>query len=227
MEERAAHRPHGLTATATHDTKRGEDARARLLALSGARRRVDAKRAAMAGAQCRSDRRIGSDHGYPRRRTNTCSIRRCSAPGRSPASTRAFVERIKAYAIKAAREGKQETSWLAPDERYEAGLASFVDRASRSEPFGTLHRLLRCVRAPRRLDGRAEQPCASDAEDDDAGRARFLSGHRILGSVAGRSRQSATRRLRGAGIRAGIRSARRRIGARSPAHGRTAGSSSR
>jgi len=34
MQARAAAAPHGLTATATHDTKRGEDARARLLALS-------------------------------------------------------------------------------------------------------------------------------------------------------------------------------------------------
>jgi (1->4)-alpha-D-glucan 1-alpha-D-glucosylmutase len=34
MQERAAQWPHGLTATATHDTKRGEDARTRLLALS-------------------------------------------------------------------------------------------------------------------------------------------------------------------------------------------------
>ena len=34
MKARAAQAPHGLTATATHDTKRGEDARARLLALS-------------------------------------------------------------------------------------------------------------------------------------------------------------------------------------------------
>ena len=34
MSARAASFPHGLTATATHDTKRGEDARARLLCLS-------------------------------------------------------------------------------------------------------------------------------------------------------------------------------------------------
>src|SRR5262249_28711567 len=34
MRERAATSPGGLTATATHDTKRGEDARARILALS-------------------------------------------------------------------------------------------------------------------------------------------------------------------------------------------------
>ena len=34
MAARAEHAPPGLTATATHDTKRGEDARARILALS-------------------------------------------------------------------------------------------------------------------------------------------------------------------------------------------------
>ena len=34
MMQRRGAPPHGLTATATHDTKRGEDARARLLALS-------------------------------------------------------------------------------------------------------------------------------------------------------------------------------------------------
>ena len=34
MQTRAREWPHGMTATATHDTKRGEDARARLLALA-------------------------------------------------------------------------------------------------------------------------------------------------------------------------------------------------
>ncbi|MGO7726378.1 hypothetical protein ACC675_37810, partial [Rhizobium ruizarguesonis] len=34
IAERARMQPHGLSASATHDTKRGEDARARLSALS-------------------------------------------------------------------------------------------------------------------------------------------------------------------------------------------------
>src|SRR6185437_50114 len=34
MKARARDWPHAMTATATHDTKRGEDARARLVALS-------------------------------------------------------------------------------------------------------------------------------------------------------------------------------------------------
>ena len=34
MRTRAREWPHGMTATATHDTKRGEDARARIMALA-------------------------------------------------------------------------------------------------------------------------------------------------------------------------------------------------
>jgi (1->4)-alpha-D-glucan 1-alpha-D-glucosylmutase len=35
---------------------------------------------------------------------------------------------MKAYAVKAAREGKQETSWLSPNEAYEHALTQFVER---------------------------------------------------------------------------------------------------
>src|SRR3978361_337158 len=39
-----------------------------------------------------------------------------------------FLERMQAYALKAAREGKQETSWLNPNQAYEAGLQKFLAR---------------------------------------------------------------------------------------------------
>jgi len=39
-----------------------------------------------------------------------------------------FIERMQAYAVKAARESKLETSWLDPDEAYERGLTAFVGR---------------------------------------------------------------------------------------------------
>jgi (1->4)-alpha-D-glucan 1-alpha-D-glucosylmutase len=41
---------------------------------------------------------------------------------------KSFVERMQAYALKAAREGKQETSWLNPNQAYEAGLQTFLAR---------------------------------------------------------------------------------------------------
>jgi (1->4)-alpha-D-glucan 1-alpha-D-glucosylmutase len=44
-------------------------------------------------------------------------------PGQSGAD---FTERMQAYVIKAAREGKQQTSWTTPDEDYERALTDFV-----------------------------------------------------------------------------------------------------
>jgi (1->4)-alpha-D-glucan 1-alpha-D-glucosylmutase len=39
-----------------------------------------------------------------------------------------FLERMQAYALKAAREGKEETSWLNPHGAYEAGVKTFLAR---------------------------------------------------------------------------------------------------
>jgi (1->4)-alpha-D-glucan 1-alpha-D-glucosylmutase len=39
-----------------------------------------------------------------------------------------FVKRMQAYALKAAREGKQETSWLNPHKAYESGVQEFLAR---------------------------------------------------------------------------------------------------
>ena len=41
---------------------------------------------------------------------------------------KSLVGRIQAFALKAAREGKQETSWLNPHEPYEAGVKTFIAR---------------------------------------------------------------------------------------------------
>ena len=39
-----------------------------------------------------------------------------------------FVERIKAYVVKAVREAKVYTAWLHPDSEYEDGFVTFVER---------------------------------------------------------------------------------------------------
>src|SRR5262249_51360942 len=127
MQERAAQWPHGLTATATHDTKRGEDARARLLALSELAdewaRSVHQWRQLNAELIVSSGRsRIPSPaHEYMLYQAllGAWPLHGVDAD---------FIERMQAYALKAAREGKQQTSWLAPNERYESGLTDFVHR---------------------------------------------------------------------------------------------------
>ncbi|MFL6799598.1 MAG: malto-oligosyltrehalose synthase [Xanthobacteraceae bacterium] len=124
MNERATRLPHGLTATATHDTKRGEDARARLIGLSELAeewtqnirdwRKLNAHLVVHDGRS----RMPSAAHEY---------MLYQALLGAWPLEIdAAFAERMVAYAIKAAREGKEQTSWLAPSEAYENGLKQYV-----------------------------------------------------------------------------------------------------
>ena len=127
MTIRAREWPHGMTATATHDTKRGEDARARLLAL-----------AEIPGEWTSAVARwkiLNAPHlvieGEMRAPSATFEYMLYQALlGAWPLGQRddEFLERMQAYALKAAREGKQETSWLNPNLAYEAGLQTFIER---------------------------------------------------------------------------------------------------
>jgi (1->4)-alpha-D-glucan 1-alpha-D-glucosylmutase len=125
MAERASSWPHGLTATATHDTKRGEDARMRLLALS----ELAPDWATAAPEWHRLNDSLAR---------NTCGSRAPSLAheylfyeallGAWPSGKidAAFVERMQAFILKAAREGKQQTSWLNPNPEYEHALQAFI-----------------------------------------------------------------------------------------------------
>lgn len=128
MQARAKEWPLGMTATATHDTKRGEDARARIAALSEipgewtsavSRWKVlNAPHLALQG----NFRAPSATFEYMLYQTLL---------GAWPLGSTidaGFVERTQAYALKAAREGKEETSWLNPHEAYEDGVKSFVDK---------------------------------------------------------------------------------------------------
>jgi len=133
MRHRAGHFTHGLTATATHDTKRGEDARTRILALSDIpgpwAEHVARWREINAGfvIEFHNRRSPSAGHEYMIYQaligawSNTWPNTWPQAPVDGD-----FTARIEQYAIKAAREGKLETSWISPDERYEAGLKSFI-----------------------------------------------------------------------------------------------------
>jgi (1->4)-alpha-D-glucan 1-alpha-D-glucosylmutase len=127
MKIRKQQWPHGMTATATHDTKRGEDARARLIAL-----------AELPGEWTSAVARwkiLNAPHlvieGEMRAPSATFEYMLYQALlGAWPSDQRdgSFLERMQAYALKAAREAKQETSWLNPNEAYEAGLQTFLAR---------------------------------------------------------------------------------------------------
>jgi (1->4)-alpha-D-glucan 1-alpha-D-glucosylmutase len=135
MQRRANEWPHGMTATATHDTKRGEDARARILAL-----------AEIPGEWTSAVSRwkiLNAPHllvdGEFRAPSATSEYMLYQALlGSWQPDDPDFLERMQAYALKASREGKQETSWLNPHEAYEAGVKTFLERIldrSRSAEF--------------------------------------------------------------------------------------------
>ena len=127
MRTRAREWPQGMTATATHDTKRGEDARARLLALAelpgewagavGRWKIMNAPHLVIEGEM----RSPSAAFEYMLYQTLLGAW-----PAGQPDDT--FLERMQAYALKAAREGKQATSWLNPNQAYEAGLHTFLAR---------------------------------------------------------------------------------------------------
>ena len=116
-----------MTATATHDTKRGEDARTRLAALTE-----------LPGEWTSSVARwktLNAPHvvvdGNMRAPSATFEyLLYQTLVGIWPASgdDDSLPERLQAYALKAAREGKEETSWLNPNEAYENGLRAFIER---------------------------------------------------------------------------------------------------
>ena len=111
----AVDHPRSLLATATHDTKRGEDAQLRLLLLAEIPQQW--------GAAVSRLHEIAERHRH----------------GRAPSSKAEYLlyqtlvaaspidaDRTWAYMRKASREGKEDTNWLEPDEAYEADLERFV-----------------------------------------------------------------------------------------------------
>jgi (1->4)-alpha-D-glucan 1-alpha-D-glucosylmutase len=126
--DRAEHWLYKLNATSTHDTKRGEDVRARLNVLSEMPREWE--------KHVKGWRRINNPHKQRVKRLivptrNDEYLLYQTLIGAFPFEAEGypeFVERIKAYVIKAVREAKVHTAWLAPDSYYEEAFLAFVDR---------------------------------------------------------------------------------------------------
>jgi (1->4)-alpha-D-glucan 1-alpha-D-glucosylmutase len=118
--------PDSLNATATHDTKRGEDARARIAVLSEMPKEWEAALKAFAKA-CRKLKR--SVNGRPAPSPNDEYLIYQALVGAYPfaADERAALpDRMRSYVVKAIREAKVHTAWIRPDTDYEAACEGFV-----------------------------------------------------------------------------------------------------
>lgn len=150
--ERARHWPHTMLTTATHDTKRGEDLRARLNVLS----EIPARwyRAIRRWQKINQDHRellelpsegtetLGTDFS-PSTTQRQTKVRPTMPifpneeyllyqtlvgvwPFEADSIDEDLIERLEQYLTKALREAKIHSSWLSPNEDYEAALKSFA-----------------------------------------------------------------------------------------------------
>ena len=127
---RARDWPHCMLATSTHDTKRGEDARARLAVLA---EMPEAWHAAV-----RQWRVVLSAESAALHDANAEYFFYQLLLGSWPAAgvdVDAFRERVQAAMLKSVREARVRTSWTTPDADYEGALRAFVDAAFASEEF--------------------------------------------------------------------------------------------
>jgi (1->4)-alpha-D-glucan 1-alpha-D-glucosylmutase len=127
MAARQKRFPLTMNATATHDHKRGEDVRMRLVALSGLPQEWNAvlKRIGRINAGRRI--RVGGER-CPDRNDEYFLYQ--TLLGSWPAAgmeVADYPERIKAYLSKSVREAKEHSTWLQPDAAYEAGFLRFAE----------------------------------------------------------------------------------------------------
>jgi (1->4)-alpha-D-glucan 1-alpha-D-glucosylmutase len=146
MRERAKEWPHGMTATATHDTKRGEDARARIMAIAEI---TGEWTAAVARWKVMNARHVVSDGNFRAPSATFEYMLYQTMLGAWQPEDHTFAERLQAYALKAAREGKEETSWLNPHAPYEEGVAKFIagilDRSASAEFLDSFEAIARRI----------------------------------------------------------------------------------
>lgn len=130
MLERNKEFPHSLNATATHDTKRGEDSRMRLSILSeipqewfGA-----VKEWKEINAEIRKKEKVpGANEEY--------FIYQTLLAGMPFEREKDFLSRTCEYLQKVLREAKEHSNWAEPDEEYEQDVFQFVENILKNEKF--------------------------------------------------------------------------------------------
>jgi (1->4)-alpha-D-glucan 1-alpha-D-glucosylmutase len=129
---RARNQPLAMNTTATHDTKRGEDVRARLNVLSEIPMEwlSTVKQWRTLNAPLRSSHDDAPD-------PNDEYLFYQTALGTIPYDAKEhvpWIERLAAYMVKAVREAKVHTEWLKPDSAYEDAVIAFVKNAMSDTP---------------------------------------------------------------------------------------------
>jgi len=134
--KRLKHWPHALSATATHDTKRGEDVRARIHVLSEIPYQWEKHIREWNRINRKRKRRVKGVEVPDRNDEYFLYQTLVGAWPFEESKLPEFVRRMGEYVIKAVREAKVHTAWLKPDGDYEdAYLAFLKDILEPGNPF--------------------------------------------------------------------------------------------
>ncbi|MBS9719282.1 malto-oligosyltrehalose synthase [Tianweitania sp. BSSL-BM11] len=130
MKARVSEQPHGLLGTSTHDTKRGEDARARLYAISEA---PDVWAKAVARWRSMNADAVQQLDDGPAPETDTEWLLYQALAGiwtgeADPKTLASLKERFLPYVEKALREAKRRTDWSDTNEAYESAVLAYAER---------------------------------------------------------------------------------------------------
>lgn len=127
--------PHKMNATATHDTKRGEDVRARINVISEIPEEWEKQVKAWSEINKSKKKKlknrmvpdVNDEYFFYQTLVGTYPFEDIKDTD--------FNERMKNFVIKAVREAKVHTAWLRPDSDYEAAYMDFVDSVLEDEQF--------------------------------------------------------------------------------------------
>ena len=138
--------PHAMLSTATHDTKRGEDARVRIDVLS--EMPTEWGRRVRRWATLNHRRKVvvnnepaptaNDEYLFYQALIGAWPVEFHGAEELEPTAVDHFRQRISTYMIKAVREAKTHSSWINPNGEYEDALLSLIARCldiSRPNPF--------------------------------------------------------------------------------------------
>lgn len=125
-QQKVEHWLHSMNTTSTHDTKRGEDARARLNVLSEIPDTWAEQVKTWADLNASKKVRVGN-RTIPDRNDEYFLYQVLVSSFPFDEVEPEFVDRVKDYVIKAVREAKVHTAWLRPDSDYENGFSTFAE----------------------------------------------------------------------------------------------------
>ncbi len=135
--QRAARWPNSMLSSSTHDSKRGEDVRARLAVLSEipeewarqARSWSRILRARRSDIEAKAPPDRNDEYMIYQLLLGTWPVELTGAAELDPLALRSYAERLKQAVTKSIREAKRHSTWASPNAEYESAVLSFLDGA--------------------------------------------------------------------------------------------------